>query len=53
MKENYDVIIVGTGAAGLYCAQNESTDADQTAGGSVRLLSGTGRYLHAQRRRRL
>lgn len=58
MKENYDVIIVGTGAAGLYCAlnlpsQNESTGADQTAGGSVRLLSGTGRYLHAQRRRRL
>ena len=22
MKENYDVIIVGTGAAGLYCALN-------------------------------
>ena len=57
MKENYDVIIVGTGAAGLYCALNlpsrmkvlmlTKQQADQPT------PSGTGRYLHAQRRRRL
>ena len=36
MNEYYDAIIVGTGAAGLYCAsesafQDESSDADQSS----------------------
>lgn len=50
MNEYYDAIIVGTGAAGLYCALNlpkEKFDAYKAGGGSVRFVSGTGRYLHA------
>ena len=42
MKENYDVIIVGTGAAALYCALNLPSRMKvlmlTTAGGSVRLF---------------
>ena len=55
MKEHYDVIIVGTGAAGLYCALNlpekmkilliTKQEADQSDS------SGTGRNLYAARRR--
>lgn len=52
MNEYYDAIIVGTGAAGLYCALNlpkrkKNSDAYKAGGGSVRFVSGTGRYLHA------
>ena len=55
MKEHYDVIIVGTGAAGLYCALNlpeKMNPAYHQAGGRpVRFIPGTGRNLYAARRR--
>ena len=47
MNEYYDAIIVGTGAAGLYCALNLPKRKNKAGGGSVRFVSGTGRYLHA------
>ena len=55
MKEHYDVIIVGTGAAGLYCAltsgENENPAYHQAGGRPVRFIPGTGRNLYAARRR--
>ena len=50
MNEYYDAIIVGTGAAGLYCALNlpkRKKILMLTKQGAVRFVSGTGRYLHA------
>ena len=56
MKEYYDVIIVGTGAAGLYCAfKSSGTETNiinyKTGGRSIGFLPGAGWYLHASRGR--
>ena len=54
MKERYDVIVVGTGAAGLYCALNlperKKILMITKRSRSVRFFSGTGRNLHASGR---
>lgn len=55
MKEHYDVIIVGTGAAGLYCALNLPEKMKILLITKQKLisqiLSGAGRNLHAAWRR--
>ena len=58
MKEHYDVIVVGTGAAGLYCALNLPDRKNilmitKKRRGSVGFFSCPGRSLYAQRRRGL
>ena len=52
MDEFYDVVVVGTGVAGLYCALSlpSGAFAVQGKGGRERFVLGAGRDMHAEGR---